>query len=203
MFKTVRQKQKGFYKIWLAAGIAQALVSAIGGFSAGESLLSEAPAEAATRRSASTDIPVRISRALFEKELLANIQLTEMQPSQARTSAVRWNENAETVPASVEPGATPIMVNDDHIGCAEFSELSPMRLCFKIQADVDSVALKTDQVWLEGIAAVARPSCIQVLDLVSAERSGQGFSVSFQIVPKDTSECTGQGGLVQASVSQI
>jgi hypothetical protein len=202
MFTKIREKKRGIYGGWLMIGAVQLLGVAVSGNLWNDSLFSEPPAEASERKEVPQTVTLRISRGLFERGLTAKIDLSNIEEKQSLTSSVRWNEYAEPLPpALLEPGQTPLAIFDDHIGCAEFSDLAPMRVCFKIQSDVSSVALTSDQMWLEGPGAVLDPKCLNVMNLVRADRSDDGLLVMFQLIPKPTSSCASLAGTLTLSLT--
>lgn len=197
MFKVVREKNKSFHTSWLVLGLLQIGMFFSSNPFGSASLFSEKAAEGQEKPATVSQIPVRISRTVFEKELSARVQTNS---SEAQSSDVNWVENAAELPPSIDPGQVPIAVEKDHIGCAEFTDLSPMRLCFLIQGDVDSVALKPNQAWLEGTNAVLDPKCVQVLNLTDARRTADGFSLRFSVIPKSSAACQTQAATLTTEI---
>jgi hypothetical protein len=115
--------------------------------------------------SPSPAVPTRISRAIFEQPISARVNL--------EPTSVQWNENSSENEDSenASEGAV-IAAMGDHVGCAEFPKLAPLKLCFKVQGDVSSLTLNADQMWIQGSTQQPR--------FVSATKNTSGFSVQFQ-----------------------
>jgi hypothetical protein len=134
---------------------------------------------------APTLVPVRVSRALFEKEMKAEVRLRDASGRLVDElgSAVEWVEYPPTAPA---PSPDAIADFRDRDGCAWLSQEadSPERqpgVCFRLMGDVSSVGLNDREMRLENMIewAQARAPGIQSLALVQATRDSSGFRATF------------------------
>jgi len=152
----------------------------------------------------STTIPVRISRSLFDNSTLtSSAQFSGDGQLQQLSSSVHWNETSQQQAHPVNLiGPQPIASYDNHTGCAEFTNISPLQLCFTIQSDVSSLTLNADQMSLAGLQAIVDTSCISQAKFVGATKKSDntGFTVQYQLQETADPRCTGKGGTLNLSV---
>jgi hypothetical protein len=152
--------------------------------------------------------PVRISRALFENASLTSTTLISPPTTEANatpqtfSSNINWNEDqTQAAPVNLI-GPTPIASYDNHVGCAEFTNISPLQLCFTIQSDVSSLTLSADQMSLAGLQSVVDTSCISQTKFVSATKNSDnsGFTVQYQMIQTSDPRCAGKGGTLNLTI---
>ena len=169
---------------------------------------SSSSGSASTTSGSTPSTPVRISRAFFENATLTSTTQiappsTEVNASpQSLSSTIHWDEQqTEAAPVNLV-GPTPIASYDNHIGCAEFTNISPLQLCFTIQSDVSSLTLNADQMSLAGLQSVVDTSCITQTKFVSATKNSDnsGFTVQYQMIESSDPRCAGKGGTLNLSI---
>jgi hypothetical protein len=195
------------YLGWLVMGLLQlALVGC--GEASGDQLLSQGPTNStqeSNNEAAGTmnHLPVRISRAIFEKPVSAQYAIS----GQARSgsSNVYWDEEHPDDSIANAPvnaaGEKPIAVFDNHTGCAEFTNVAPLQLCFTIQSDVSSLTLNADQMRLAGWESITDSGCISEAKFIKATKTdNHAFTVTYQLKEASDPRCAGQGGTLNLSV---
>jgi cytoskeletal protein RodZ len=167
-----------------------------------------ASSTAGTSSGSAPSTPVRISRALFENTTLTSTTqilppATEVNATpQSLASSIHWDEQqTQAAPVNLI-GPTPIASYDNHVGCAEFTNISPLQLCFTIQSDVSSLTLSADQMSLTGLQSVVDTSCITQTKFVSATKNSDnsGFTVQYQMIESSDPRCAGKGGTLYLSI---
>lgn len=179
--------QNVLFKIFLALGLAQTLLSTSGCTAPTASTPQTQEAEASrVDAQGFEDEPVRLSRAFFSRSLTGAVRLN----GEEVQSDVSWNEYAATAPAPTEPVIADFR---DRKGCASYDSADGIQLCFNIMPDVSSVGVNNDEVTLEGVCG----GQFQNAKLVHAEKRDDGIAVTFQ------GSCSGQTAVAELTLRQI
>jgi len=203
----VRSSKKLFYAVWLVFGLFQ--VALVRDSNAATVLQSASatqtdPNSEGNTSSATASVPVRISRSLFDNSTLtSSAQFSGEGQPQQYSSSVHWDEASQPQAHPVNLiGPQPIASYDNHTGCAEFTNISPLQLCFTIQSDVSSLTLNADQMSLAGLQSIVDPSCISQTKFVKATKNSDntGFTVQYQLQETADPRCTGKGGTLNLTV---
>lgn len=203
----MRSSRKLFYVVWLVFGLFQlALVrdSNAATVLQSASATQTDPNSEGNTNTATASMPVRISRSMFENStLISNARFSGAGQPQQYSSGIHWNEASAPQAHPVNlVGSQPIASYDNHTGCAEFTNISPLQLCFIIQSDVSSLTLNADQMSLAGLQSIVDTSCISQTKFVKSSKNGDnsGFTVQYQLLETADPRCTGKGGTLNLTV---
>lgn len=184
-------KRRIVCKVWLALGFIQLafLVSGCSGTAySDDNLLSTSPArERTTDEGSSQDsqLPQRLSRAYFERSLTGSITLNDHEI----LSDVEWvEEYPQDRPARSIPS-----IGTDHIGCATYTNVDGIQLCFNIMGDVSSVGLSAKDISLRG-------ACRGKVQNARFERASNKDGV---VIVKFKLGCDEQGGSLKITLRQV
>ncbi|MGZ3688324.1 MAG: hypothetical protein ACXWPM_09370 [Bdellovibrionota bacterium] len=169
------KKEKSSYLVWLVLG-AMELVAA-SGCSGTEASASASPSAS----QAPIELPVRISRAFFEKSMVGEIHIRDLKGSEtfsAPSSSVDWREDPTTLPA---PGPGAIADFRDFQGCAEFSgEAEGVELCFNVMPDVSSVGVNAKDTKVQGLESLFGTNVTSKF-LSAAKTASGGYQIHFLV----------------------
>ncbi|MBC7690140.1 MAG: hypothetical protein H7222_00070 [Methylotenera sp.] len=128
-------------------------------------------------------IPLRIGREFFERQLQAQVNVTNAEVQSSKGSVISpiiWEEGAPAGPAP-QPGA--IADFRDRPGCAKLSEQGSMQVCFVVVPDVSSLDVTAEKVTLQGYESVAATKGCQgapdQIKFVSGQKDENSLKVSF------------------------
>lgn len=142
-------------------------------------------------------MPVRISRAFFEKSVEGELRIVSSAPGQGPVqTSVSWSESGPIGDAPVATAETGAVLADfrDSRGCANLRDADGVEVCFKLMGDVSSVGLNAREMeatrlggWVGRQVGQPCPGVEWQTRFAGAERSPadgpQAFTVTFVAEP--------------------
>lgn len=153
-------------------------------------------------RTRSTEMPVRIPRSFFSQSLVGTLTAQAVNTNQQVNfeSSIDWNEQPTTEAPPLEGAIADFR---DHLGCAYYSNLSNIAVCFNIMGDVYSLGVNSKEMQLQGIENLMNNELIEKLNLgdcsyevqnvqfVQATRGDNHFMMTFSADAVPEANCKG------------
>jgi hypothetical protein len=147
-------------------------------------------------RAGGAGLPLRLSRAFFENEMSArlDVKLSDGSAAEAYSSRAAFEMGAPEGPA---PGPDALADFRDRPGCAVLSDTQPVALCFRVMPDVSSVSLSEGRMWPQGLKEFLseRSSCGTAISdpkLTRAVKTGSGIEVTYELAGLAEGPCAGK-----------